>query len=375
MAALSKIAEVDSVCDDKIPEIGIQMSYTLVRGGSYTESPVVEDFENVTTPGVYKCGIDLTNIASPKINVSSLCLDGGRYTLFVNIEGKVQKVQSFRVTGDVDVVYEDAVTMNGDVVGKTYALQNSAMGGTLVPVYVSTVDKADSKSALEVFPDEARSISYTLVYSPLMKVYAKNGAGEYVALTSGSPRTVDMSGVDTVYATVEMADLAQGNQPFTIGVAGRPFTRTINFFKPTVMFVDKIPASTTLTGSQPDENGRYEELAVGVVYDYHLIAFKPDANGDIAPIPCTTECNGLVVSRNEATSSKLEFVTDKAVFKDGYATISVRAVGEYRYSAEPTADNPAKIVVQYGDRTETYSPVYFRNLPIALPVLADVFDV
>ena len=89
VSALSKIAEVDSVCDDKIPDLGIQISYTLVQGGSI-ESPAVADFENVTTPGVYKCGIDLTNIASPKINASNVCLNGGRYTLFVNIEGKVQ---------------------------------------------------------------------------------------------------------------------------------------------------------------------------------------------------------------------------------------------------------------------------------------------
>ena len=375
VSALSKIAEVDSVCDDKIPDLGIQISYTLVQGGSI-ESPTVEDFEDVKTPGVYKCGIDLTNIASPKINASNVCLNGGRYTLFVNIEGKVQKVQSFRVTGDVDVVYEPAVVKNAEgALIAQYVPQTSAMGGTLVPVYVSAVDKPDTKSALEVLPDEARNISYTLAYSPLMKIYAKNSAGEFVAVNSGTPRVIDMSGVDTVYATVEMADLAQSSQPFTIGVTGRASVMTINFFKPTIMFVDQVPATKTVTGMELNESGRYDELAVGVVYDYYLIAFKPDVNGNITPTPCTTECEGLKVRKAEATSSKIEFVNDEAVFKDGYASISVRALGEYRYNAEAEADHPAKIVVEFSGRTVTYSPVYFRSLPIPLPVLADVFDV
>lgn len=375
VSALSKIAEVDSVCDDKISDLGIQISYTLVQGGSI-ESPAVADFENVTTPGVYKCGIDLTNIASPKINASNVCLNGGRYTLFMNIEGKVQKVQSFRVTGDVDVVYEPAVVKNADGTPiAQYVPQTSAMGGTLVPVYVSAVDKPDTKSALEVLPDEARNISYTLAYSPVMKIYAKNAAGEFVAVNSGMARVIDMSGVDTVYATVEMADLAQSSQPFTIGVTGRASVMTINFFKPTIMFVDQVPATKTVTGMELNESGRYDELAVGVVYDYYLIAFKPDVNGNITPTPCTTECEGLKVRKAEATSSKIEFVNDEAVFKDGYASISVRALGEYRYNAEAEADHPAKIVVEFSGRTVTYSPVYFRSLPIPLPVLADVFDV
>ena len=376
VAALSKIAEVDSVCDEKIPELGINISYTLVQGGTYYDSPIVAGFDNVTTPGVYKCGIDLTNIASPKINASNVCLNGGRYTLFVNIEGKVQKVQSFRVTGDVDVVYEPAVVKNVDgTLGAQYVPQTSAMGGTLVPVYVSAVDKPDTKSALEVLPDEARNISYTLTYSPLMKIYAKNSAGEFVAVNSGTPRVIDMSGVDTVYATVEMADLAQSSQPFTIGVTGRASVMTINFFKPTIMFVDQVPATKTVTGMELNESGRYDELAVGVVYDYYLIAFKPDVNGNITPTPCTTECEGLKVRKAEATSSEIEFVNDEAVFKDGYASISVRALGEYRYNAEAEADHPAKIVVEFSGRTVTYSPVYFHSLPIPLPVLADVFDV
>lgn len=376
VSVLSKVAEVDSVCDEKIPELGINISYTLVQGGSYYDSPIVADFDNVTTPGVYKCGIDLTNIASPKINASNVCLNGGRYTLFVNIEGKVQKVQSFRVTGDVDVVYEPAVVKNAEgALIAQYVPQTSAMGGTLVPVYVSAVDKPDTKSALEVLPDEARNISYTLAYSPLMKIYAKNSAGEFVAVNSGTARVIDMSGVDTVYATVEMADLAQSSQPFTIGVTGRASVMTINFFKPTIMFVDQVPATKTVTGMELNESGRYDELAVGVVYDYYLIAFKPDVNGNITPTPCTTECDGLKVRKAEATSSKIEFVNDEAVFKDGYASISVRALGEYRYNAEAEADHPAKIVVEFSGRTVTYSPVYFRSLPIPLPVLADVFDV
>jgi fibro-slime domain-containing protein len=77
-----------------------QISYTLVNGVSLTDS-IVEGFKDLSTPGVYHGGIDLTNIASPVVDKSKINLPEGRYTLFVNIDGKSAKVMTFRIGTDV----------------------------------------------------------------------------------------------------------------------------------------------------------------------------------------------------------------------------------------------------------------------------------
>lgn len=90
-------AEPVTICDSIAPSI---ISYTLVNGSSVKDSAVA-DFEKVSTPGVYKGGIDLTNLSQPKIDLSKVTtLPDGRYTLFVTIDGKSKKVTSFRIGED-----------------------------------------------------------------------------------------------------------------------------------------------------------------------------------------------------------------------------------------------------------------------------------
>ena len=92
------------------------------------KEPLEDGVENVSS-GVHKCGIDLTNPANPKIDPEAICgLGGGRYTLFVNIEGKTKKVYSFRRSGEVDVVYAngDAMDSNQVKIG-SYTIETTAM--------------------------------------------------------------------------------------------------------------------------------------------------------------------------------------------------------------------------------------------------------
>ena len=89
-------AEPVTVCDTITPST---ISYTLVRGHSVTDT-VVEGFDKVSTPGVYKGGFDLTNLSKPTVDKSKIELPEGYYTLFVTIDGKSAKVMSFRVGTD-----------------------------------------------------------------------------------------------------------------------------------------------------------------------------------------------------------------------------------------------------------------------------------
>lgn len=86
-------------CDTLLNNPETKISYTLVQGKTIS-SPAVDGFKNVSEPGVYKCGIDLTNMANPIVNQEKICLGDGLYTLFVTIDGKSAKLLSFRIGAD-----------------------------------------------------------------------------------------------------------------------------------------------------------------------------------------------------------------------------------------------------------------------------------
>ncbi len=379
-AAMSAIAEVDTVCDENIVNVGIPVSYTLVHGNSISSEPE-EGFVDVSTPGVYKCGIDLTNITSPKIDKSKVCLNPGRYTLFMNINGKSAKVATFRAAGgNVDVVYRNAVTKdaNDEVVPDgNILIQTSALGGDLVPVYISSVDEPlNDGDPLEVFPQEASGIMYTLSYSDVMEVFYKDADGKLVPLTSGQKRIVGTSGIDTVYATVSMSNLTKPIESFDIKVSGGKTVMSISYYLPKLAFVSTSDPTTAVQekGQQPDADGTYEERWVGSVYDLYVAILKPDVNGKY--YFCQQECDGIKIHKGIETSPKIEFVSDTVAFVNGVATVSVRSLKAYRYDTDPEFDNPATIAVEYNDAVgTTYSPIYFRQSPVPYPVMADVFDV
>ena len=379
-AAMSAIAEVDTVCDENIVNVGIPVSYTLVHGNTIDSEPE-EGFANISTPGVYKCGIDLTNITSPKIDKSKVCLNPGRYTLFMNINGKSAKVATFRAAGgNVDVVYRNAVTKdaNDEVVPDgNILIQTSALGGDLVPVYISSVDEPlNDGEPLEVFPQEASGIMYTLSYSDVMEVFYKDADGKLVPLTSGQKRIVGTSGIDTVYATVSMSNLTKPIESFDIKVSGGKTVMSISYYLPKLAFVSTSDPTTAVQekGQQPDADGTYEERWVGSVYDLYVAILKPDVNGKY--YFCQQECDGIKIHKGIETSPKIEFVSDTVAFVNGVATVSVRSLNAYRYDTDPEFDNPATIAVEYNDAVgTTYSPIYFRQSPVPYPVMADVFDV
>ena len=394
-AAAVGIGEKQTYCGDTLAaEIAagrITATYTLVNGKKNGEN-VVPGFENVGTPGVYKGGIDLTNFGLPKIDKAKLQLPGGYYTLFVNIDGKSAKVFSFKTTGEVDVIYMDgeAISVNeetGEVTSRgNYTLQTSAMGGELVPVYISNVappDESSGSSKLQIFPDDAAKMTYSLSYSSYMHVYEKivdpaTGAEGYSPLRPGAQRQIGDSGVDTVYATVEMEDLQEPITPFTISVAGRENAMTIYYYLPQITFIEKIPDPgenpKSVTGQSRQADGSYEENWVGSIYEMYLAIVRPNPDGTFSQ--CLEECNGLVIHKGVATSPKIDFIPDSAVFYNGYATISIRSLVKYRWDLNPAYDTPAKIVAEYNDFVQAeYNPMYFRDPPVPFPVLADVFDV
>lgn len=113
--------EPETICiDTSTVHKFTQVSYTLVNGVSLTDS-IVDGFKDLSTPGVYHGGIDLTNLTSPVVDKSKLNLPEGRYTLFVNIEGKSAKVMTFRVGTEDD----SAIKPVARIAGASFTVKNS----------------------------------------------------------------------------------------------------------------------------------------------------------------------------------------------------------------------------------------------------------
>ena len=385
-AAMTGDEEEKIYCGDDLKNSSFSISYTLVQG-NLASSPAVPGVENVSS-GVHKCGIDLTNPANPKIDPEAICgLGGGRYTLFVNIEGKTKKVYSFRRSGEVDVVYAngDAMDSNQVKIG-SYTIETTAMAGTKVPVYVSSLAPVEGTGKVEIYPDDAVGVQYTLqatdnsgVATRLIEFCAYDGGDSCKPIGSGTPRTIGASGVDTVYAKILMDNMQSDYQTFKISVSGRPNALAVSFYLPKISFIEAIPEegadAKSVTGQKKEADGSYEEFWVGSIYDLYLAVLKPNADGKSFS-PCLQECNGLKIHKGNLTSPKIDFIPEEVEFKDGYATISVRSLTKYRWDTDETINNPATIVAEYNDFVQAvYNPMYFRDPPVPYPVLADVFDV
>ena len=383
-AALSGNGSNETYCGSEIINAGLNISYTLVMGNKIS-SPAVPGFEKVT-PGVYKCGIDLSNPVAPKINKDNICgSSAGVYTLFVTINGKSKKIANFRMTGEVDVVYANGTIVDplGAPTGAKINLVKTAMAGQLVPVYISNVAPAENGNDVEIIPEDAVGIEYTLSYDRLMKVYYKQinsatGGEQFVKLTSGEKRTIGVSGIDTVYAMVEMDDMDAAIKTFKIGVAGRENAMAISYYLPQITFIESIPKkgeyAKSVKGQTPNADGSYNVNFVDSTYNLYLAVLKPNDDGSYSM--CAEECDGLEVHSSAMSSPKIKI--GDAVFENGYATVSVRALAEYKWSSDPEANNPANIVVAYNDYVQAvYSPMYFskkgttgikRTAPSTLPI-------
>jgi len=393
-AAMEGSEDGATYCGIEILESGRIPAYTLVEGKKITEK-IVPGFENINVQGVYKCGIDLTNLVEPKVDKSSTCLPGGYYTLFVTIDGKSQKVMSFKTTGEVDVLYKNgnAISVDeetGDVVQKgKYTVETIAMGGEMIPIYVSNVAPGTDSDDLEIFPDDAVGMEYTLTYSNMMNVFRKvidpaTGGEVLQRLHSGEKQTIGSAGIDTLYASVDMENLQEPITPFEISVSGRPNPLTLYFYLPQITFIEKIPetedeVAVPVKGQTPKADGSYDENWVGTIYDMYLAILIPDLDGTYSI--CTEKCNGVSVHKGSETSPKIDFYNPddpeatEVYFVNGYAAVSIRSLTKYRWDTDPAIHRPATIVAEFNDFVKAvYTPMYFRDPPVPFPVLADVFD-
>ena len=314
-SALTGSDEGKTYCGSELLlEAGIIPSYTLVKGNKVSSEPVA-GFEDVSTSGVYKCGINLTNPAIPKVDKSSICLPGGYYTLFVTIGGKSKKVATFRMSSDVDVVFASGVAKdtNGvEIPDGKYTVETSAVAGEMIPIYISNVASGSESKNLEILPQEAIGAEYTLSFDKLMKVYRKSvdskGKETFQKISSGEMLTIGESGIDTLYATVDKEDMSDSVQSFEVSVMGRPNSLKLIFALSEELIEDKIPVKRNI--------------------DFAAHSFRVSMTG---PLQFTIVMNESVASikKNFAVMDLQGRIVQQGVIKSTETTVPVLSSGTY----------------------------------------------
>ncbi len=374
-------AEIQTLC-----KVGVQ--YVVVTGTAFDS----EGGRVLTNGQMNLGGIDLTDPTAPKVYKDKLTLGPGTYTLFAVIEGKHKKIQTFRAQGKVDVVTGDAQaydTTGTAISGGKYTFVGTAMGmpgsptlEDMVPIYVSAMTGDKDKNGLLIMqPDDAAGMTYALDIPDGMVIYQKTDDGNLAPVTAGEKLSISTkTGVDTVFAYVSLMVLSQPTQAFAVKVSGGTQVATINIFLPTLSFVND--KGEAFGGMKPKADGTFEEsylgdaeLWLGTFYNFYLEALKPNADGSYSS--CGASCNFTFTLGSETSEGIEAQAGTELKFVEGKAEISIRSSKkEYRYDADPSIHNPAKIVV-VGENPlmkATFSPVYFRKPPVPFPQFADVFD-
>ena len=122
-------------CGNEILNNDIDISYWLVKGKSIGDSlnrgSQKIEYNGGAGAKLHNCVIDLTNFTKPVIgNADDVCgLGHGRYTLFVNVEGKSKQVAAFYPMGSVEVVGDvksktNAVPVNGNLQNSKYVVMD-----------------------------------------------------------------------------------------------------------------------------------------------------------------------------------------------------------------------------------------------------------
>jgi len=305
-------------------------------------------------------------------------LPAGLWTLFAVIDGKYKKIETFRVTGNVNVLNGNAVALyfdgdGGEVERISYKAKNTALGGfknpsveNMIPVYISAV-VGDDDGLTVMQPMDAVGVEYSLNIPNGLQVFRKVD-GALVEISSGTRLCVGESGVDTVYAYVSMAALDQPSTEYELKVAGYDTGIKLSFLRVQIQFVD---SDGKAEAGSVAHDGYYDELWTGQTYAFNLVALKPLGNDTL--VLCS-DCN-FDFELSAATSEGIELSsTNSLKFHNGSATVFIRSLKEYRYDGR--AEGYAKIVVAVKDMKveASYAPVYFRDTPTPYVVFADIFD-
>ena len=335
----------------------------ILAAGKIIDATVVRKKDGVVVPGgdvadlaaagKYFGGIDLTNRHSPVVNRDQIFgLSPGKYELVMSI-GKSKTVIPFTIKGSVDVFTRDAII--SETPSQVWKYKNTAMAGTKIPIYVSSLSDPGAAYPLEIDIEGATTPpqNYTIAASAGLNLYA-DSASDQILTTAELSRTIGASGVDTLWATVPLAAMSASTMAHTVQVAGRTSVANLTFYAPKIIFADA--AGTQITTLA-------DIMWVGSAYNVRLVAINPITN------TICSDCN-FAVNSGSQTSNKVETIPATIDVVNGEATVTFRSLTEYMDApATLSLVGPNAVLLN-----ATLSPLYFKDPPVPFPVLVEIFD-
>lgn len=210
----------ETLCGEAIkknlPEATIR--YYLSNGSVFDRKTA-----QLLTPGTLnKGGIDLSDPYNPKVNKKAISLPPGRWTLFVEIDGKAKKLAAFRMSYSVEILSAesaDALDTNGNLIkGLTHTFNSEIVAGVPTPLYISAMVRDIEYTYLS--PYDAIGVSYSVyTNNSAVHLYAKTGENEY-AFIDGAIQTVGTSGIDTIYVYMDKESLGTESKEAKIHING-----------------------------------------------------------------------------------------------------------------------------------------------------------
>ena len=358
---------------------GKNIDYTLTD----KKGTVIKTAEEMAQSIVYFGGIDLTNRADPKIDKNTLSgLAPNDYVLWASIDNSKEKFE-FTVEGNLEVLSKHGTSQDEgsnkvaeyDVV--TSALASSEDHPSRVPIYISSI-MDQGETVLIDLPsavDQPYGITVTNsqgVATNDVTLEVKDANGNFQPWNGKTQRMIGESGIDTIYASLNMAFMSAEQETYDFAVTGHTVKTSVTFYVPKLVFVESETSSKQISGDDPTE-----ERFVGPMYTFYILALAPSMTNPGSYEECGARCNFALAIGSE-TSQGITTADSAIVLVDGRATFSIYSTKEYRTADGDIKDNPATLSITGPQSTlikAKYTPLHFRKPPVPYPVFADIFDV
>ena len=358
---------------------GKNIDYTLTD----KKGTVIKTAEEMAQSIVYFGGIDLTDRADPKIDKNTLSgLAPNDYVLWASIDNSKEKFE-FTVEGNLEVVSKHGTSQDEgsnkvaeyDVV--TSALASSEDHPSRVPIYISSI-MDQGETVLIDLPsavDQPYGITVTNsqgVATNDVTLEVKDSNGTFQPWNGKTQRMIGESGIDTIYASLNMAFMSAEQETYDFAVTGHTVKTSVTFYVPKLVFVESETSSKQISGDDPTE-----ERFVGPMYTFYILALAPSMTNPGSYEECGARCNFALAIGSE-TSQGITTADSAIVLVDGRATFSIYSTKEYRTADGDIKDNPATLSITGPQSTlikAKYTPLHFRKPPVPYPVFADIFDV
>ena len=372
----------ETYCEDDLIKYLVGKGKTIDYTLTDKKGTVIKTAEELAQSIVYFGGIDLTNRADPKIDKNTLSgLAPNDYVLWASIDNSKEKFE-FSVEGNLEVVSKHGTSQDegGNKVAE-YDVVSSALAGskdspTRVPIYISSImDQGDEVLIdLPSAVDQPYGITVTNsqgISTNDVTLEYKDAEGKFQTWNGKTQRMIGESGIDTIYASLDMTFMSAEQETYNFAVTGHTVTTSVTFYVPKLVFVMSESDTTQITGDDPNE-----ERFVGPMYPFYILALAPSMTNPGTYEECGERCNFTLVMGSE-TSQGIAQADSVILLVNGRASFSIYSTKEYRTADGDIKDNPATLTITGPQSTlikAKYYPLHFRKPPVPYPLFADIFD-